>query len=89
MERIVEEEDVYEQQFLEKPRKGKWTDAMVFDAKNVVPTENDVSDRLHHSVEAILAEIEDAHLQHGKPLRLVRVKRTTITEIEVIKEFRK
>lgn len=76
---IVENEEYFEEQFLEKPRKKLWSDIMQY------PLESTSAEQLTH----ILSDIESAHNSHGKPLRLVRIKRTVTTEIEIIKEFKK
>ncbi|MGN2715685.1 hypothetical protein ACTFQF_00640 [Aliivibrio fischeri] len=76
---IIENEEYFEEQFLEKPRKNLWSDIMQY------PLESTSAEQLTH----ILSEIESAHNDHGKPLRLVRIKRTVTTEIEIIKEFKK
>lgn len=87
---IIETEDVYQEQHFEKPRTGsRWSDCLEYDAKNVVPKISDVKDNRTFSIEQILNDLELAHDSHYKPLRLVRLKRTTIYEIEVIKVFNK
>ncbi len=86
---IVEVEDVYQEQHLEKPRLGQWSDCLEYNAQNVVSRICDVKDNRTFSIEQILNDLESAHNFHGKPLRLVRLKRTTVFEVEVIKLFNK
>lgn len=70
-------EHYFEEQFLEKPRKQLWSDIMQY------PVETTNEER----VAEILSELESAHKAHGKPLRLVKVRRVVTTEIEVVKVF--
>lgn len=74
---ITKTEHYFEEQFLEKPRKKLWSDIMQY------PVETTNEDQ----VAGILSELESAHDSHGKPLRLVKIKRVVTTEIEVVKLF--
>lgn len=74
-----ETEHYYEEQFLEKPRKGVWSDIIQH------PVDSTGSKELSQ----ILVNLNEAHQSHGKPLRLVKIKRTVVTELEVIEVFQK
>ncbi len=87
---IIETEDVYQEQHLERLRTGaRWCDCLEYDVQNVVQKISDVKNNRTFSIEQILNDLESAHDSHGKPLRLVRLKRTTIYEVEVIEIFNK
>ncbi len=73
----TETEHYFEEQFLEKSRKKLWSDIMQY------PVETTDEDQ----VAEILSELESAHRSHGKPLRLVKIRRVVTTEIEVVKVF--
>lgn len=86
---IIEIDDVYEQQFLEKPRKRQWSHISEWDASRVTNLQSDVSKDRPFSLEEIKNELKDAHNQHGKSLRVVRTTRVTISESTVVDVFKK